>query len=403
LILSSGRGDAVAHVTEFTVEGLAGRTDPLSGELGRHTNVFFGLNGSGKTSLLKILHSAMAGDATSLQKVPFTRAEVKIYSISHEQVFTRTCVKESQADVPSAEEAPGISAAASAILAGHTAEPKEPKLKWDQIPLKDPPASNAWNHRYLPTTRLYLADRLAYAGAAQYAMHGAVVLNEDLLEESFADLMNKIWTIYSATILGVIQRAQADGLADILKAILSGGHGLREGGQLDPEAAYERVARFLRRQGSPAILGDFERFQANYVKNPQLRSVVGDINNVEARIQEAVTPRDRLQSTIQAMFSGNKKVVFTDASIEISVGNDAKIGLSRLSSGEKQLLRILIDSLLADKNAVILDEPEISLHVDWQKILIPTMRQLSPEAQLIIATHSPEIMEEVDDENIFRI
>jgi predicted ATPase len=215
--------------------------------------------------------------------------------------------------------------------------------------------------------------------------------------------MNKIWSSYSATVLGLIQRAQAEGLADILNAILNAVPGPKESDRLEPQAAYERVARFLQRQGSKAILGDVNRFRANYEEKPQLRSVVAEINKVETKIQEAVAPRDKLQSTIQSMFSGNKSVTFTDTSIEVSVKDNAKIALARLSSGEKQLLRILIDTLLAAFNAVILDEPEISLHVDWQKILIPTMRQLSPDAQLIIATHSPEIMEEVDDKNIFRI
>ena len=50
----------MAHITEFAITGLAGRTDVYSGRFNRDVNIFFGLNGSGKTSLLKILHSAMS-------------------------------------------------------------------------------------------------------------------------------------------------------------------------------------------------------------------------------------------------------------------------------------------------------------------------------------------------------
>ena len=39
-----------------------------------------------------------------------------------------------------------------------------------------------------------------------------------------------------------------------------------------------------------------------------------------------------------------------------------------------------------------MDEPEISLHMDWQEKLIKYIRELNPNAQLIIATHSPAII-----------
>jgi hypothetical protein len=129
----------VAHVTEFTVEGLAGRTHPLSEKLDRHTNVFFGLNGSGKTSLLKILHSAMSGNANSLLQVPFTRAEVKIYSVNNNEVFTRICVKKTHADADVVDEparlAATIRSAASAVVAS---ESKELKLIGVKIRLRRP-------------------------------------------------------------------------------------------------------------------------------------------------------------------------------------------------------------------------------------------------------------------------
>ncbi len=79
------------------------------------------------------------------------------------------------------------------------------------------------------------------------------------------------------------------------------------------------------------------------------------------------------------------------------------IGLQALSAGEKHVLGIFIEALLAEGNSLMIDEPEISLHVDWQKNLIGSMRQLNPNTQLIMATHSPEIMAHVDDANIYRI
>lgn len=38
-----------------------------------------------------------------------------------------------------------------------------------------------------------------------------------------------------------------------------------------------------------------------------------------------------------------------------------------------------------------MDEPELSLHISWQDKLLSTIRDLNPNCQLIIATHSPSI------------
>jgi len=62
-----------------------------------------------------------------------------------------------------------------------------------------------------------------------------------------------------------------------------------------------------------------------------------------------------------------------------------------LSSGEKQMLIILLTALVQDNQpaVMIMDEPELSLHTDWQEKLIDHIRSLNENAQIIIATHSP--------------
>jgi predicted ATP-dependent endonuclease of OLD family len=73
--------------------------------------------------------------------------------------------------------------------------------------------------------------------------------------------------------------------------------------------------------------------------------------------------------------------------------DDTVISLEQLSSGEKQLLIILFTVFLMEEKPSILlmDEPEISLHIGWQQQLIDVIRKLNPDCQLIIATHSPSI------------
>ena len=39
-----------------------------------------------------------------------------------------------------------------------------------------------------------------------------------------------------------------------------------------------------------------------------------------------------------------------------------------------------------------MDEPEASLHFDWQKRLIDMVRELNPNVQIILTTHSPAVI-----------
>lgn len=76
-----------------------------------------------------------------------------------------------------------------------------------------------------------------------------------------------------------------------------------------------------------------------------------------------------------------------------------------LSSGEKQMLIILLTALVQDKQPAIMlmDEPEISLHTDWQETLIDNIRKLNENVQIIIATHSPSIIINGWQDKVFEI
>ncbi|MDE5881187.1 MAG: ATP-binding protein, partial [Muribaculaceae bacterium] len=69
------------------------------------------------------------------------------------------------------------------------------------------------------------------------------------------------------------------------------------------------------------------------------------------------------------------------------------VTLDQLSSGEKQLLLILTTVFLQEEkpNVLLMDEPEISLHIEWQDRLISILRELNPNCQLILTTHSPNL------------
>lgn len=66
----------------------------------------------------------------------------------------------------------------------------------------------------------------------------------------------------------------------------------------------------------------------------------------------------------------------------------------KLSSGEKQMLIILLSVLVQNQRPAVLfmDEPEVSLHIEWQQRLIALVRDLNPNIQIILTTHSPAVI-----------
>lgn len=72
------------------------------------------------------------------------------------------------------------------------------------------------------------------------------------------------------------------------------------------------------------------------------------------------------------------------------------LNLNNLSSGEKHIITILGRAALSsqDGSVFVADEPELSLHLDWQRKILPSIIKLSPKSQIIVATHSPAVTAE---------
>lgn len=114
----------------------------------------------------------------------------------------------------------------------------------------------------------------------------------------------------------------------------------------------------------------------------QVRNFFQDVKDLRAIIDELFAPKlkwDEKASEVQFVLQENTNQI---------------IHPKDLSSGEKQMLILAIDTLLQEKRECVVfwDEPELSMHVDWQKVLIKVMREINPHMQLILATHSPFII-----------
>lgn len=81
--------------------------------------------------------------------------------------------------------------------------------------------------------------------------------------------------------------------------------------------------------------------------------------------------------------------------------SDTYSKIQALSSGERQIVTLLYSAThMSGQRLVLIDEPEISLHIDWQSLLIPEMVAQLQDRQIITCTHSPMIGAAYEDRMI---
>lgn len=112
------------------------------------------------------------------------------------------------------------------------------------------------------------------------------------------------------------------------------------------------------------------------------------------RAQEISRPKKMFQDLIDEFFADTgKKIIRTENEIRFTQIGETLFPY-QLSSGEKQMLVILLTVLVEDQQPYVLfmDEPEVSLHIEWQQRIIETILKLNPNVQIILTTHSPAVI-----------
>lgn len=119
-------------------------------------------------------------------------------------------------------------------------------------------------------------------------------------------------------------------------------------------------------------------------------TVVAKSLEAETKIKQIFSQIDLFLSTLKS-FITDKSFSFIGG--ELVIASEGPLPLAKLSSGEKQLLILFIEAVLQRQRPYIFlaDEPELSLHIAWQRNILSAIRSINPNAQVVVATHSPEI------------
>jgi len=149
----------------------------------------------------------------------------------------------------------------------------------------------------------------------------------------------------------------------------------------------------------------FVTYQRDLLYQIQEASNKTSTSNQLDEIKSIIEPKSIFTKILNQIFSDTGKKFDEKEFHFLKDGIQKPILPENLSSGEKKILIILLRTLLQDtKNYILLmDEPEISLHIDWQRRLITDITQINPNCQIIIATHSPTVYYQGWIEKVTRI
>ena len=119
-----------------------------------------------------------------------------------------------------------------------------------------------------------------------------------------------------------------------------------------------------------------------------------NVPNAHEKAKLIAQEKTNFQDIVDELFKETGKTIVRDKNEIYFTSLDEIIPPYKLSSGEKQMLIILLTVLIQNKQPYVLfmDEPEVSLHIQWQQRLISLIRNLNPNCQIILTTHSPAVI-----------
>lgn len=131
----------------------------------------------------------------------------------------------------------------------------------------------------------------------------------------------------------------------------------------------------------------------------KIHSVIEEWNKINEKQKQINKTKETFLQVINSLLQRKSIYINERNELVVETQSGKSFSLFNLSSGEKQLLIIFGQSLLQDENPhiYIADEPELSLHIEWQEKLVKNLKNLNPNSQIIFATHSPDIVAEYDD------
>ena len=439
-------------IESFKITKLWGYREDINLTFNNDVNVLIGPNGSGKTTVLTLLNSILSLDLSGLLNVNFEYAEIHLRDFKDSSVL-RT-IKVDAANrllrlwLDEMEEEINTESIAVQRLIGHRMDVAEGDIiirkrlrredvrgriitedfydeLTDLVPIVWLPVSRSHRlpgteyeeERYTRTEPLELVDlRLRELLRELFNYHSG--LNTQLSERYKAfelevlsvmlyskelDHLNSILSLIPSFLPTETQKDQLMGAFEDAKLLNKQMQTRINDHFAAAEKAVKRISKNIDKDigldlEDVLVLPLIRRTEAMVECAARLEKDKEDIFHYIRRYEETVNSFLDDQSIL------NNKSVEVDGSgqLKIRLSSSLELDWHLLSSGEKQILILLTQAFLRIDEPVVYmaDEPELSLHVTWQEKLLESLVTLGGQKQVIVATHSPDIVGKYQDKVI---
>ncbi|WP_175692723.1 AAA family ATPase [Burkholderia ambifaria] len=358
-------------IREFQVVGLFGRDDKVVARLNGDLNILTGRNGSGKTSILKLLWYIMSGNIlNALKEVNFRKATLVTdeYECTVHRIDAFHCKIELTIDGRTRIFEDIVDGDGDVVINAEDEVDAVLRVKGGSV--------------FLPTFRRIEGGFTIGTTLSQVARLGRP---KNEVEESMSAVAKKLTHENHVFV-------SSTSTVDIVTLLLKK--------YADLSQSYTDVQQ----ETSNNIISDIKAFKSDALDVTQIKAANEVLDKIRAMIEDMESRREQIMNPFHAI-SPIVKRLFRHTGIKIggrlSFGEAANaINSESLSAGEKQMLSFICYNAFYRDSVIFIDEPELSLHVDWQRQLFPVLQRQQSSNQFIIATHSPFIFSKFPDKEI---
>lgn len=370
------RGIIKLLIRSIELVGLPRHEAPVRAELNSDLNIVTGRNGAGKTTLLKLLWYIISGNIEhAIREVPFTRATIDTdeYNIIVHKISNVDCRVELVIDGDR-----------KIFEDDYDDEMQDlvPAEQWANDVVK-----NFGGSIFFPTFRRIeggFSLNSSKSVAPPFRTNGR---GRGEIEEALVALSRRL-TVEQHSFISAISTVDIVGL--LMKTYTEMSESSNE---LQKKTSQEIIDQIKNYKRDSNIDPPDSQNKADFV----LDTIKSMIEQMDAERASILAPLDAVRVLAEGLFqhTGIKlgsRLSFGDAANAVSS--------DMLSAGEKQMLSFICYNAFRRNCVIFIDEPELSLHVDWQRQLFPTLQGQGTSNQFIVATHSPFIYSKYPEKEI---